>query len=121
MGKLANGNEEKEKNKNIINLLSYALDLNTDNDFNLDILNQIMKEAWNALTVTTGILTPSTNKTYKLDIGKIGLTRPKQIYICPKTNKALDVVLKGYSPYSSNKNTPKCERYNFPIYDFKMN
>jgi hypothetical protein len=111
--------KKKKKNKNIINLLSYALDLNTDNDFNLDILNQIMKEAWNALTVTTGILTPSTNKTYKLDIGKIGLTRPKQIYICPKTNKALDVVLKGYSPYSSNKNTPKCERYNFPIYDFK--
>lgn len=110
---------KKKKNKNIINLLSYALDLSIDNDLHLDILNQIMKEAWDALTITTGILTPSTAKTYKLDVNKIGLTRPKEIYICPMTNKALDVVLKGYSPYSSSKTTPKCNKYNYPIYDFK--
>lgn len=109
---------KKNKNRNIINLLSYALNLDVNNDLDLDILNQIMKEAWEALTITTKILEPSANQTYKLDINKIGLIRPKQVYICPITNKALDVVLNGYSPYSSSKNTPKCEKYDYPIYDF---
>lgn len=109
---------KKNKNRNIINLLSYALNLDVNNDLDLDILNQIMKEAWKALTTTTKILEASTNQIYSFDIKKMGLKRPKQIYICPITNKALDVVLKGYSPYSSSKNTPKCQKYDYPIYDF---
>lgn len=96
------------------------------NDYHIDIVNEIMKEAWLALTSATGILTPSANQIYRMKMDKIGLRRLQKIYVCPITNKALDVTFKGYSPYLSIKNRgeskeitlEKCKEYSFPIYDY---
>lgn len=118
--------DKKKKNRNIVKLLFYALDMDQTNDYHIDIVNEIMKEAWLALTSATGILTPSANQIYRMKMDKIGLRRLQKIYVCPITNKALDVTFKGYSPYLSRKNRgeskeitlEKCKEYSFPIYDY---
>lgn len=101
----------------IVKLLSYALDLDLTNSVNEDIIDQILHCVWDDLTRTRLLRAGADNK-YKLDLSSVMLYRPDKIYKCPITKKALDVTLKGLSPYVNGKNTKKCETFDMPLYDY---
>lgn len=101
----------------IVKLLSYALNLNLPDPVNEDIINQILHCIWDDLT-RTQILRAGADNKYKLDLRSVQLYRPETIYKCPLTKKALDVTLKGFSPYISPNNTSKCEKFDMPLYDY---
>lgn len=101
----------------IVKFLSYALNLALPNPVNEDIIDQILHCIWNDLT-RTQILRAGADNKYKLDLRSVMLYRPETIYKCTVTKKALDVVLKGCSPYMNLKNTPKCEKFDMPLYDY---
>ncbi len=107
-----------KRNKKIINLLSYALNLDLKKETDRDLINLIMRCAWTALTQETHILESSNGNEYKMNLNKIGLARPTEIFVCPVTNRALDVTLRGFSPYSTTQSTPKCQKYSVPLYNY---
>lgn len=110
--------KEKGRQHKIINLLAYANKLDMKIDFHRDIVNEIMLKAWEDLTKKTDILTATTDQGYYMKFEKINLSRPSEIFVCPKTNKAIDVTLENLSPYSTSVNTPTCEKYIMPQYDY---
>jgi len=101
----------------IVKLLSYALNLNLPNPVNEDIIDQVLHCIWIDLT-RTQILRAGADNKYKLDLRSVTLCRPESVYKCPVTKRTLDVVLKDCSPYMSLKNTPKCEKFDMPLYDY---
>lgn len=101
----------------LIKLLSYALNLTLPDATNEDIIDQIMHCAWDDLTRSRVLRAGADNK-YKLDLTSVMLCRPEHIYKCPITKKPLDVTLKGLSPYTPRPDTPKCERFDVPLYDY---
>lgn len=100
-----------------IKLLSFALDLELPNPANEDILDEIVHCVWLDLT-RTGILRSGADNKYKLDLTSVILGRPESVYKCPITKKPVDVTLKGWSPYTRLRNTPKCEKFDMPLYDY---
>ena len=101
----------------LIKLLSVALNLPIPSAVNEDIIDQIMHCAWDDLTRSRLLRAGADNK-YKLDLTSVMLRRPERIYKCPITKKPLDVTLKGLSPYTQRFETPKCEQFDVPLYDY---
>lgn len=65
-----------------------------------DLVNSLMKSAWNDLKPLLHPLETG----YQLDLkSQVTFAAPKKVWICPYTRKALDVTLCGYSPYLPNK------------------
>lgn len=65
-----------------------------------DILNELMRDAWVALTEQTHILDQSTDSVaYRLDRAKIIFTPIKEAWHCPITWRVLDTTLCGLTPY----------------------
>ena len=106
-----------KKQQQLIKLLSIALNLDISKPAESDAIDQIMANVWNDLT-RTQLLRAGTDNRYKLNLGAVSLKRPQFVYKCPVTKKPIDVVLKGYSPYTMFSDTPKCERFEMPLYDY---
>lgn len=94
------------RSRKLIKLLALTKDLNLENKLHQDSVNNILIQAWKALTEQTKLLTETTNlgkKTFQLDFKNVGLTIPQTVYICPVTHRFLDTTLRGYTPYLPNK------------------
>lgn len=101
----------------IIKLLSIALKLDINSPQDQDIINSIMQHAWDTL-VSADLLYPSADQKYRMRLSDIHLSCPTKLYKCPITNRPLDVVFMGYTPYLANANTPLCKSYEVPKYDY---
>ncbi len=97
----------------LFRLLESALGIDISNKADQDILNELMRLAWQALTRQTKILEPSGGtRHYRLDPKKIIFTPIKNAWQCPITLRVLDRTLCGLTPYlPQNKTAPNrsCE------------
>lgn len=109
----------KGRNNRLIRILIYALKLNPDNKKDQDIINQIMKQAWNALTGEAKVLTKSSNDNfYQLRLEQLAFSCIQEAWICPVTHRLLDTTFKGitpYLPFNPNDKTAVCEKILIPV------
>lgn len=100
----------------LMSLLSVVSNLDPKTEYGEDILDEILKSAWNDL-VKVDLLQNSASG-YNLKLESISFTVPKQLWICPYSRRFLDVTLNGFSPYTPIKNRErvKCEKIDAPIF-----
>ncbi|MBF6650085.1 DEAD/DEAH box helicase [Methylobacter sp. BlB1] len=109
----------KGRNNRLIRILAYALSLDTDHKAHEDMLNQIMRAAWKALTQESEILTPVTGSLgYQMKPEQMAFSANQTAWICPVTHRLLDRTFKGITPYLPYKPIPEtaiCEKVSIPI------
>lgn len=113
----------KGRNHRLIRILAQAFNLRLDNNLNEDILNQIMRSAWKALTQESKILTPVSGPlTYQMNLDQIAFSSIENAWICPVTHRLLDTTFKGitpYLPYEANEKTAVCKSVAIPVLPYK--
>jgi DEAD/DEAH box helicase domain-containing protein len=88
------------------------------NNEQVDVINDIMERAWNALTYSSGILSNYDGR-FQLSLEKLKFKIPDESWLCPVTLRVLDTTLLGYTPYLPNNPgeiSYQCERLEFPKY-----
>ncbi|WP_432745275.1 helicase-related protein [Methylobacter sp. G7] len=119
----------KGRNHRLIRILVHALNLNLANKADEDILNQIMRSAWKALTQESRILTPvSGSLTYQMKPQQMAFCCVQDVWVCPVTHRLLDTTFKGitpYLPYAPSQQTTVCQKIAIPVlpirHDFNSN
>ena len=119
----------KGRNHRLIRILVHALNLNLANKKDEDILNQIMRSAWKALTQESQILTPvSGSLTYQMKPQQMAFCCVQDVWVCPVTHRLLDTTFKGitpYLPYTPSQQTTICQKIAVPVlpirHDFNSN
>lgn len=113
----------KGRNHRLVRILAYALNLKIENNLNEDILNQVMRAAWKALTQESKILTSVAGSlTYQMKLDQIAFSDIKKAWICPVTHRLLDTTFKEitpYLPYESNVKTALCKSIDIPTLPYK--
>ncbi len=106
------------RNHRLVRILAYALNLKIENNQNEDILNQIMRAAWKALTQESKILTSVAGSlTYQMKLDQIAFSSIQKAWVCPVTHRLLDATFKEvtpYLPYESNEKTAHCKSIDIP-------
>ncbi|ROH86127.1 DEAD/DEAH box helicase [Pseudomethylobacillus aquaticus] len=108
---------KKSNSKSVlVSLLSIVTNLDAKTEYGEDILDEILKRAWNDL-IKVDLLQNSASG-YNLKLESISFTAPKQLWICPYSRRFLDVTLNGFSPYTPirNRERVKCEKIDAPIF-----
>ncbi len=97
----------------LFRLLESVLNIDRSTNNGKDILNQLMKQAWVALTKETEILTQvAGGSEYRLDRAKIIFTPIKTAWRCPISLRVLDTTLCKRTPYlpaNPSVKTPLCK------------
>lgn len=111
----------KERQNRLVLLLCAALGINSTAEMtqeNIDLVNGILKDAWNFLTLNVLEMTDTEHEGFILDLidkNKVAVQIIEKGYICPVDNVCVDTMFKGYSPrmegYLSKANF---ERYKVP-------
>lgn len=109
----------KGRNHRLIRILAYALNLKLDNKAHEDMLNQIMRATWKALTQDSQILTHVVGEqTYQIKPVQMAFCCVQDAWICPVTHRFLDTTFKGitpYLPYAPTQETAICEKAAIPV------
>jgi hypothetical protein len=119
----------KGRNHRLIRILVHALNLNLANKAVEDVLNQIMRSAWKALTQESQILTPVLgSQTYQMKPQQMAFCCVQDVWVCPVTHRLLDTTFKGitpYLPYAPSQQTTVCKKIAIPVlptrHDFNSN
>ena len=114
---------QKSRNHRLIRLLAYALNLNPERKVDEDIINQIMKAAWKALTQDSQILTSASGAlSYQLKPEQMAFAPVQSAWICPVTQRLLDTTFKGITPYLPIEPEPEkamCKQVTIPVLPFR--
>ncbi|MCK9397380.1 MAG: DEAD/DEAH box helicase [Methylobacter sp.] len=109
----------KGRNNRLIRILTYALNLKLDNKAHEDMLNQIMRSAWKALTQESQILTSVAGSlTYQIKPEQMAFCCIQDAWVCPVTHRFLDTTFKAitpYLPYAPTQETAICQKAIIPI------
>lgn len=109
----------KGRNHRLIRILAYALNLKLNNKAHEDMLNQIMRAAWKALTQESQVLTHVVGEqTYQIKPVQMAFCCVQDAWICPVTHRFLDTTFKGitpYLPYDASQQTVVCEKVVIPV------
>lgn len=100
----------------LVSLLAVVTNLDTKTEYGEDIIDAILKKAWDDLTKYD--LLQNSAGGYNLKLDSIFFSIPKQLWICPYSRRFLDVTLNGFSPYTPIKNRAriKCEKIDAPVF-----
>ena len=100
----------------LVSLLSVVTNVDIKTEYGEDIIDVILKKAWDDLTRYD--LLQNSAGGYNLKLDSIYFSIPKQLWVCPYTRKFLDVTLSGFSPYTPIKNRAhiKCEKIDAPAF-----
>lgn len=100
----------------LVSLLAVVTNLDTKTEYGEDIIDVILRKAWQDL-IQLDLLQNSAGG-YNLKLDSIFFGIPKQLWICPYTRRFLDVTLAGSSPYTPIKNRAriKCEKIDAPAF-----
>ncbi|MDO1450342.1 DEAD/DEAH box helicase [Rhodocytophaga aerolata] len=104
----------------LIRLLAHVLGYNVDviTKEEVDIINNLMSQAWTALTTTSGLLSNVDQKgNFQLELNKFQFKTVRNAWLCPVTLRVLDTTLCGYTPYlpvGAKLQDYKCEDLEFP-------
>jgi len=114
---------QKGRNHRLIRLLAYTLNLKPERKVDEDIINQIMKAAWNALVQDSQLLTPVGGLSYQIKPEQMAFAPVQTAWICPVTQRLLDTTFKGITPYlPTNKPEQEkalCKQVTIPILPFR--
>lgn len=100
----------------LVRLLERALNLNSQNLSDGDIIDSILNQAWSALT-SINICTSHSDGTL-LRHSAISFAPLQKAYLCPFTRRFLDTTFLGISPYLPRKGEQiaPCREYEIPLY-----
>ncbi len=115
--------EKKEDQKKIIRLLSAIAEIDLTTAYGVDLVNDWLKAAWHDLVKGAILSAEARDNLYSLNIDSISFSLMNEAFICPITNKLLDVTFRGVTPYfpkGSNPNDYRCEKITLPpIWDYE--
>jgi len=89
------------KSQRLIEMLQLALQLNSNDSDDLNVVESLLVEAWDQI-VRSGILSVDSNG-YQLDLAKVDVQLITQAYRCPVTQRVVDAVLCGVSPFHHDR------------------
>ena len=100
----------------LVSLLAVVTNLDSKTEYGEDIIDAILRKAWDDLTKHDLLQNSAGGYNLKLDSIFFGI--PKQLWVCPYTRRFLDVTLSGYSPYTPIKNRAriKCVQIDAPAF-----
>lgn len=99
----------------LINLLQNVLNLDPETPYGEDIIDSILKAAWDDLTKVN--LLQSTANGFLLRLESVSFSIPSKLWICPYTRKFLDVTLNSFSPYTPIQGDKlRCEHVSMPTF-----
>lgn len=81
----------------LVRLLSAALQIDLQSEMGREIIDGILKEAWESLKKVDVL--QSSGEGRLLDLRDIALCVPAESFICPVTRRVVDVTLNGITPY----------------------
>lgn len=90
-----------------------GIDLSVITNPEKDIINSILEKAWNDLT-TIQILRMNGNG-FQMNLSDVSFSLMKKAWVCPITNRFLDVTFRGYTPYLPNGNQYQPYHCGLPI------
>lgn len=103
----------------LVNLLQNALNLDSESSYGEDVIDSILKSAWDDLIRSD--LLHGTAGGYLLRLESVSFVTPRKLWICPYTRRFLDVTLNGYSPYMPVAvNKQRCDCIDMPIFPKEM-
>lgn len=110
----------KSNNNRLIRLLAYTLKCDLKKPHDQDIINQIMRAAWSALTQSSGVLSQVPGSlTYQLKLDQIAFSCPERAWICPVTHRLLDTTLQSVTPYlpqSTDNKLVLCQEVSISVF-----
>ncbi|MDP1765569.1 MAG: DEAD/DEAH box helicase [Methylotenera sp.] len=100
----------------LVSLLAVVTNLDPKTEYGEDIIDAILRKAWDDLTKYD--LLQNSAGGYNLKLDSIFFAIPKQLWVCPYTRRFLDVTLNGFSPYTpiQNRTRTKCEKTDAPVF-----
>lgn len=103
----------------LVRLLAHVFSLNLENltKEEVDVLNDLLGQAWTAVTATSGILTSNAGN-FQLELNKLQFRAISSAWLCPITLRVLDTTLCGYTPYlpiGAKLDEYKCEALDIPV------
>ncbi|MEW8646719.1 MAG: DEAD/DEAH box helicase [Candidatus Thiodiazotropha endolucinida] len=103
----------------LVRLLAYVLKTDLDTAYGEDLINDVLRAAWKALTEEARIL-ESDAVGRRLPLSSLAFTPMASGWVCPVTRRILDTTLRGITPYlpmQANAKTAECHPVDFPLYD----
>jgi ATP-dependent helicase YprA (DUF1998 family) len=111
----------KKRQTRIVNLLAKAANFKNIGKNEEDQINTWLRAAWSTL-VNSKILNEYANKQYQLNLSSVQFSLLTDAHICPVTNKLIDTVFAGLSPYLPANKDPEdylCKPVSLPsIWEF---
>lgn len=115
------------RNNRLVRLLVAAFDLDIDSVANKDIVNDVLKEAWKALTKKYSQVDSVSGQTeehqilknvagsihFQLDRREMAFQACSDLWVCPVTHRLLDNAFRGltpYLPFNCTKDEVKCSQ-----------
>ncbi|MCL1143229.1 DEAD/DEAH box helicase [Shewanella gaetbuli] len=98
-------------------LLVLAFNLDAEKNTDKDIINNILRDAWDALTEGLQPILSYEGNQFFLDRNKMTFSFVEKAYICPITNKLIDTTFRAITPYlprDLNQGNFMCEEVKFP-------
>ncbi len=115
--------KKRKVQQRLINLLRVAAKLDTNRSRDCDLINDWLRAAWDALKKAKVLQDVTADNLFSLSLNKIHFSLVSEAYICPITNKLLDVTFKGITPYLPSAIENKeilCSKVKLPpLWDFR--
>lgn len=115
--------ENRSIQQKIIRILAAASQIDLTTSTGIALINDWLKTAWNDLKSCSIITADAGDSIFSLNIDSIGFSLMSEAFVCPVTNKLLDVTFKGITPYLPRGASAKdyqCEKIQLPpVWDFE--
>ena len=107
----------RNRQNRLVRLLERALHLNADHWEHADVIDSILRQAWNQL-ISIHELCSSHEDGVLLKYTAMGFAPLKKKRLCPFTRRFLDTAFLGISPYLPRKGEQfaSCQEYDMPLY-----
>ncbi|WP_018274880.1 DEAD/DEAH box helicase [Teredinibacter turnerae] len=109
--------ENRSIQQKIIRILSVISEVDLSTSYGVDLVNDWLKSAWNDLRRCSILSADAGDNIYSLNIDAMGFSLMDEAFVCPVTNKLLDVTLRGITPYipkGAAANDYRCEKIKLP-------
>jgi DEAD/DEAH box helicase domain-containing protein len=103
-----------------VRLVREAFKIDPTNVRGKDQIDSLMQEAWDDLTIKTGIIKPIEEGRFNIDLrDQVSFRLMNHGWVCPITHRILDTTLKGITPFlppRSKNRKIECEEIKVPVY-----
>lgn len=111
--------KNKGRQLRLVRWLMHLLHVDKDSidDVQVDMINEILRKAWMALTYDTRIISPVEDNKFQLSFDKLQFKTNSKAWHCPVTSSILDATVAGYTPYLPTASKPeeyKCSEVQLP-------